>query len=173
MTVSLTPMVKGEALRFVLDPASEPADWTAVDMPADLPMDYAIAVDGAVVPDLPRWRADLWERVKAIRAEKRAEGFEVDGVGRFQSDAEAMFNLLGAALGALIAIVTVQPYSIDWTLADNRTVTLSKTQMVGVFVAGMMQASAIQNRSRVLRDQIDAAQDATAMSAIDVEAGWP
>lgn len=134
-----------------------------------------IGSDEQAAMDLAKAKAIKWAGVVAKRKALRAQGFAVSGYpARFQSDdEEGLINLIAATLAAVIAIVTAQPFSVNWTLANNSTVTLSKTQMVTVFIAGVSAFMAIQTRSRELRALIEAANTVDAVDAIDSEAGWP
>lgn len=125
--------------------------------------------------DVAGARAARWAEVVAKRKALRAQGFTVAGFdGRFQSDdEEGLINLICATLAALIAIVTAQPFSVSWTLSNNSTVTISKTQMVAVFIAGVTAFMAIQTRARQLHDEINAATTLADVAQINIETGWP
>jgi hypothetical protein len=174
----------------ILDPIAQEASLIPLELLAghdltgktviDVADDYTLAgkiVDWdamTVSEDIVGARAAKWAEVVAKRKSMRAQGFAVNGYdGRFQSDdEEGLINLICATLAALIAVVTAQPFSVNWTLSNNITVTLSKTQIVSVFIAGVTAFMAIQTRARQLRAEIDAATTLAGVAAIDPESGW-
>jgi hypothetical protein len=120
-------------------------------------------------------KADAWAQVKARReALTDSPGATVaTPVGVVQSDAKSQQNILGLVQMAVLAQMTQKPFSADFTLADNSVVTINAQKMIGLGVAVGQHVQATYARSRVLRAAIDAAEDDKALSAIDLEAGWP
>jgi len=146
--------------------------------PCDGPGDLVIAEDGLsaaprAVP-LAELKDEAWLAVKRLRESRIAAGCTVPGIGTFQTDEKSMANVHEAVSGALLAALTGQPYTIDFTLADNSRPTLNGTQMM---LAGKVigeRKSAIHAYSQdVLRAAIYAAADEAELAAIDIEAGWP
>jgi len=69
--------------------------------------------------------------------------------------------------------MTQQPFSADFTLADNTVATLNAAQMIGLGVAVGQHVQQVYGRATELREAIDAAQDIDALEAIDIGAGGP
>lgn len=123
--------------------------------------------------DLSEAKRLAWARVKAIRSALRADGFTLAGLGTFQTEGEALDNLIGLGVASIFAALGGQSFTVQWTMADNSTAPISSGQAGPMFLAMMQRADAIQQRSRVLRAAIDAATDMAALQAIDIDAGWP
>lgn len=132
--------------------------WTVRDKTAD---------------ELAAAKAAIWEKVKARRAVAIEAGCTIPGLGTFQTDADSLDNVTQGVAGALLAAATGQPFTIDWTLADNATATLSGPQMMAAGKIIGERKSACHARSRALRAQIDAAADFATLEAIDTGSGWP
>ncbi|WP_050874303.1 DUF4376 domain-containing protein [Comamonas testosteroni] len=119
-----------------------------------------------VVTTLDMAKAVKWAEIKAIRDQLECGGFEVANVGHFDSDAESRARIVGASMAAKIARDAGQPYAINWTLADNRTVELDADAMINVGFALLAHVNGIHQRSRSLYAEIQAAEDAQAVAAI-------
>lgn len=119
-----------------------------------------------VVSTLDDAKAAKWSEIKAERDRLEGGGFDLAGVGRFDSDAESRARIVGAAMAGKIARDAAQPYSINWTLADNTTVTLDADGVINVGFALLSHVDGIHQRSRALYAQIQAAQTAEVVAAI-------
>jgi hypothetical protein len=93
----------------------------------------------------------------------------VCGGQTFDGDSESQRRIQGAAQLATLAQATGQPFSIDWTLADNTQATLTATEMIGVGVALGQHVNGAHGIARALRAQIDAATTPEELEAIQ----WP
>lgn len=112
-------------------------------------------------------RSVVWDAVKIARNGREFGPFTWGG-HVFDGDIDAQRRINLAVLGAQVALAAGQPWSVDWTLADNSFVTLSASDMVGVAEAMGASINAAHEWARGLRIQIDAA------STIDeLEAVWP
>lgn len=116
--------------------------------------------------DIGTAKAVKWAEIKAIRDQLECGGFDLAGVGRFDSDAESRARIVGASMAAKIARDAGQPYAISWTLADNRTVEFDADAMINVGFALLAHVDGIHQRSRAVYAQIQAAEDAQAVEAI-------
>jgi len=125
-------------------------------------------VPDAAEGDLETARARKWADIKAERDRLEGGGFDMPGIGRFDSDADSRARIVGAVTAAKIAQDAGQPYTIAWTLADNSTFELDAPTTIAVGFALLAHVDAIHQHSRALREQIDAAQDLQALAAI----GW-
>jgi hypothetical protein len=91
-------------------------------------MPERIAVDTRALADA---RTQAWNRIKAARDIAEVADFTHDG-NVYQADRE---RINGAVTAAILAQMAGAPYSIDWTLSDNTTVTLDGAQMMAVGAA--------------------------------------
>lgn len=149
-----------------------------VAAPCEGPGDWIIAADGQSVSardkPLGELQAEKWRAVKRRRDMLLAAGAAVPGVGTFQTDEKSMANIHEAVTGALLAGATGQPFTIEFTLADNSRPVLSAAQMIAVGKLVGERKSAIHAFSQdVLRAAIFGAASAAELDAIDIEAGWP
>lgn len=106
-----------------------------------------------------------WSEIKELRAAKCAE---VLTVGAISLDATPVSQqqINGAVTLAMLA---PSDWTIDWTLADNTTASLSKAEMIAVGVALGQRTSAIYAAGRVIREAIEAATTTAEVEAIT----WP
>lgn len=111
------------------------------------------------------YRAKTWERIKAARDAAEQAGFVYNGM-RFDSDRVSVGRIGNAVTLAMLAQMFGQPFSEDWTLADNSVVTLDAIGMMAVGMACGQYVGPIFNRARVLREQIAAATTADQLDAI-------
>jgi hypothetical protein len=67
---------------------------------------------------------------------------------------------------AMLAQAGGQPFSIDWTLADNTVRTLSGADMIAVGQALGQHVAACHIKARALREQINAATTVAEVEAV-------
>lgn len=125
--------------------------------------------------DLEAAKEAVWRAVKRQRTvlTENPGATVVTPVGAVQSDARSQANINGLVTMAILAQMTQQPFSADFTLADNTVATLNAAQMIGLGVAVGQHVQQVYGRATELREAIDAAQDIAALEAIDIGAGWP
>lgn len=116
-------------------------------------------------PTIAAQRAAAWELIKAERGRRLSSTFSCAG-RVYQIDRD---NVPGAALDALRAQLASEPWSIDWTLADNSVVTLNSSQMIEMAMAMRQAISDLWAASEQLRSQIEAATTPEQLAAI----AWP
>ena len=75
----------------------------------------------------------------------------------FDSDDKAIQRLLGASQAAAIAKQLGQPLSIEWTCADNSTLTMNADMLIEIPVILAQTADALHQKARILKARIDAA----------------
>lgn len=119
----------------------------------------------AWVPDLTASRASAWSAVKRERDAREFGTFEHAGA-TFDGDEAAQRRINLAVLGAQAALSAGQPWSIDWTLADNSVITLSASDMIAVAESLGANIQAAHDWARDLRVQIEAAQTVEQLDAI-------
>lgn len=113
-------------------------------------------------------RAALWDAVKLARDAAEFGGFAWDGAV-FDSDTQAQSRIQGGAQLATLALLSAQPFLIDWTLADNAVRTLSGAEMIEVGRALGEHIVTVHALGRALRAEIEAATDVAQLDAI----AWP
>ncbi len=113
---------------------------------------------GAIVQDqmvtLENARDRSWNRIKLIREAKELEPFSYNG---YVYDADKV-KITGAALGAHMSVSAGIPYEIEFTLADNTTITLDGPGMMSVGIALLQHIDAVHQIGRGLRDQLYAVE---------------
>ena len=114
-------------------------------------------------------RLRRWEAAKLVRDTKIDSGC-MTPLGRVDSDEKSRLNINGAVQTALIAQAAGQPFSIDWTMADNSVVSHDgpATVAMGLAVAGFV--AACHEAARGIRVAIE---DATDPDTTDIEGGYP
>lgn len=120
----------------------------------------------------PRTLADhqqaKWAEIKAARSAAEFGGFTWDG-SVFDSDPTSQSRIQGASQLATLAIMNSQPFSIDWTLADNTVRTLSAADMLAAGMAMGEHINAQHAHARLLRAAIEAAVSVAEVAVIV----WP
>lgn len=117
----------------------------------------------------PRTLADLkeakWLEIKAARDAAEFGSFTWDN-STFDSDPTSQSRIQGAAQLATLALMNSQPFSIDWTLADNSTRVLTAQDMLAVGTAMGVHTNTQHVKARLKRDMINAATTAEEIAAI-------
>ena len=126
----------------------------------------ATYVADAAVDDIETARARKWADIKAERDRLECGGFDMPGIGRFDSDADSRARILGAVTAAKIAQDAGQPFNVEWTLADNTAVMLDADQVISVGFAMLTHTTSTHEKGRNLRSAIVAAEDAESLDAI-------
>lgn len=109
----------------------------------------------------PRTLADLkaakWEQVKAQRDAAEFGLFQWTGHS-FDGDEAAQRRINLAVMGAQAALIAGDTaWSVDWTLADNTSLTLSASDMMGVANALGANIAQAHTTARAKRQQIEQA----------------
>lgn len=147
-----------DGAQFVPIP-SQPQPWCVWDWPTHAWIDTR-TLDGL--------KAGKWEQIKAVRDRLEAEGFPY--LGRtFDSDPVSVQRITTVVLAAQAAVAGGQPFSIDWTCADNSVLTMTAQQVLGLPVALATYGNTLHETARALRELIASASTAEAVAAID----WP
>jgi hypothetical protein len=125
-----------------------------------------IIVDGGGTLAAARLRA--WARIKDARDAAIASGFTWNGLV-FDSDDVSQQRIQGGVQLASMAAANGQEFSIDWTVADNTTRTLSGVDMIAVGVALGAWVTSNFAAGVALRAQINAATSIDQLAEIT----WP
>lgn len=95
-------------------------------------------------------------RVNEWRDAAERNGFSAYGK-TIDSDDKSIQRLLGASQAAVIAKQLGQPLSIEWTCADNSTLTMNADMLIEIPVILAQTADALHQKARILKARIDAA----------------
>lgn len=117
-------------------------------------------------------KQQLIQRINTKRDELEASGFNYLGK-RLDSDERSVLRFNVAVQAAQAAAAAQQSFEIDWTCADNSTLTMGLVEMLGLPVAFAQYGNALHQHARALKGAVEAAQTSAELAAIDIEAGWP
>lgn len=156
-----------------------PADCEPIpcDNPAIVPGEWAWEAGGftRLIPPAPtviEQRVLVWGAVREAR--DRAEWWGCSTpLGRADSDPDSQRKVAGAVQLAMIAQSGGVPFSIDWTMQDNSSVTHDAAAMITLGVAVGQHVAACHAVALAKRSAIEAAENIEALTAIDIEGGWP
>ncbi|WP_159728409.1 DUF4376 domain-containing protein [Methylosinus sp. Ce-a6] len=79
----------------------------------------------------------------------------------------------GKLTAAVVASVLDDAYAVNWKLADGSFALLDHAALIAVAQAVRAHVQSCFDREAQLAAEIDAAADAMALAAIDIESGWP
>lgn len=131
---------------------------------------------GVIVPDetstLDSQKARRIAEVKLKRDAVEWAGCDT-ALGRVDSDPDSQRKVGGAVQMAMIAQAAGAPFSIDWTMQDNATVTHDAAAMIAMGIAVGQHVAACHEAALVKRAAIEAATTVEDVAAIDIETGWP
>jgi hypothetical protein len=113
-------------------------------------------------------KAFKWAQIKKARGFAEGGRFTHNGFV-FDSDPLSIQRLSGAVLMALIAEQAHQPFSVDWTLADNTVHTFSGTEIIQIGLALGAHVSNVHSVARGLRQEINSAANPQEVAVIK----WP
>lgn len=150
------------------------ADMTVLDLPGDFSW-VGKTVDWdtlAIVADIEGARAAKWEAVKALRATVQQGGCQTP-FGPAQTDLESRGLINGAVTLAMLSLQAGQPFALEFTLADNSSLMLDASSMIGLGQAVGLFVAAAHAYSVTLRALIDSAPTIAALDAIEISVGWP
>lgn len=141
------------------------------------PQEWLISPEGpfagatALVETTPleRLQSLKWAQVKATRDRLETGGFAYLGK-TIDSDSRSVQRIALAVQAAQAAMAAGEPFSLEWTCADNSVLALDGAGMVGMPVALALHANTLHEVARGLRELIYA-EDATDASVALVV--WP
>jgi hypothetical protein len=156
-------------------PIEEGQAW--IEVPVPITQHTVKRVDGELIfmqrQRSPAKQLDIargTKRMELNNARSSAEyaHFVFDG-SSFDADADSQRRIAGAVQLAGISATVGQPYSVNWTLADNTVRTLSGAEMIGVGIALGQHVQAAHETAQTLKAQLDAATTLEEVAAIT----WP
>ena len=134
--------------------------------------EYQAAYDQEMQDRFTRAKKETTHNVTLIRNSKEAGGFLYMGK-KIDSDPLSVLRINTTVQAAQVAVAAGQPFSVDWTCADNTSLTLDAAGVAGLPVALATYANALHQHSRQLKAQIDATTTIEELRAIDLQVGWP
>lgn len=112
-------------------------------------------------------QATQWNKIKKHRFSIESGGFEVERIGRFDSDRDSQLRITAAASAAQQAMQAMQTdLRMEWTLQDNRNVLLDAASLLNVASSLAAHMDAAHQRGRRLRRMIEAATTKAEVEAI-------
>lgn len=113
--------------------------------------------------ELDQAKLARWNNIKQLRALKEAEPITYQGCS-FDADSSSQQRIMGA-----IQLALLQPddWSIQWTLANNSSVDLTKVQLIGLGVAIADRTSQLFNYSQYCRTRINNSKSIEELNLID------
>lgn len=124
----------------------------------------ALTVDGN--------RPIVGETLRTFRNNKIDSGAPTP-FGAVDSDLESRTNIIGAAMGAVLATQLGQAFTTTWKMLDNSLVPLTANDLFIMSLAVLSYVNECHARARVLENEIETAANMAALLAIDVTSGWP
>lgn len=107
-------------------------------------------------------KSDKWVQVKSERMTRCEEPLVVDG-RTYDATPYSQSQISGAVTLAMLAPAD---WSIDWTLADNTVVALSKAEVIALGVALGQRTQEVFTQARTLRIAIDGSQTVAEVEGI-------
>ena len=117
---------------------------------------------------LQDYKDEKWEQIKRDRDAAINAPLSTP-YGEFDADSNSRANIANAVLYLQTLEQQGTPGTIDWTLADNTTITLNYAEMSSVGLLLGQRTNAAYDTGRALRAQIDAATTIAEVDAIH----WP
>jgi hypothetical protein len=114
----------------------------------------------------------LWARVKEIRGEKET-GIAPTPLGDVQIDEKSKAKIMGALDFCKLKEEQGQPFTMNFTMADNTRVVLDNIKVRQLAGAAGLYVAQLYDYSWTLRDAIEAAATTDEIGQINVETGWP
>ncbi len=127
---------------------------------------------GEWAPNIPALKARRWAQIRAARDRAEWAGCATP-YGRADTDPDSQRKIGGAVQMAMIAQAAGQPFAIEWTMQDNRTLPHDAAAMIALGVAVGGHVAACHELAVARRAAIDAADSVAAIDAVDADDGWP
>ena len=153
----------GAQVALVGGDAYENIDWAQ-----ETPIPKADLDAAMPAVSLAKAKAAKRDQINRARDAEEAAGFDYLGK-RFDSDAQAIKRLYGAAMAAQAAIAAGAVGTdqfVDWTCADGTVLTMTYAQAAGVIEAMAVVGNALHMKARELKAQVEAATTVDAVNAI-------
>lgn len=84
----------------------------------------------------------------------------------FDADDKAIQRILGAAQAALVAKTLGQSLTIEWTCADNSTLTMDTDMLAAIPMVIAQHADSLHKRGKILKSKIEAATTIEQIDAV-------
>lgn len=103
--------------------------------------------------------------ITAERDKREQTGFDYMGK-TFDADTTSLQRLTLAAQSASIALSANEPFTINWTVQDDSSITLNAAEMIGIVPAIATHADNLHQEGRNLKDAVNKAKTVKAVEAI-------
>jgi hypothetical protein len=113
-----------------------------------------------------------WARAQVYREQQKESGCNTAS-GRVQTNADSQRIISGAVQAADLSKRYGQPFSMNFTMADNSVVALTADEMIALGLAVAARISACHDVGTGIRDAINAATTAEEAFAVPYQAGYP
>lgn len=110
-------------------------------------------------------KAEKLIEITTERDKREQAGFDYMGK-TFDADATSMQRLTLAAQSASIALSANEPFTINWTVQDDSSITLNAAEMIGIIPAIAIHADNLHQEGRILKDAVNLAKTVKAVEAI-------
>jgi len=111
-------------------------------------------------------KLEKWDQIKYSRNLNEFGGFEWNG-NRFNSSQISTIRINGQAQAAIVAKMTESPFSVTWTLANNKSIELTANEMISISMALATHVNFCHNRSTILRAQLELAESRQQISEVN------
>ncbi|MFT4099003.1 MAG: DUF4376 domain-containing protein [Rhodoblastus sp.] len=128
----------------------------------------ALALAAVTEAELPYAKSTVLRDLANLRWRREVAGTLAEGMA-IPTDATAQSKFAGAVMAAMLD----PAYVVTWKLAYGNFVTLGHDQIVAIAQAVRAHVQGCFDHEATLSAQVEAAATPAALSAIDIEAGWP
>jgi len=118
-----------------------------------------------ILPTLEEVKEAKIKEINTTRNTLEQGGFNFKG-SRFDSDQISYMRLLGASQTAQTSLASGVPYSVDWTLQDNTTLTMNAQDMIEIIPTFAVYSNELHQKASMLKTEIEDATTIEEVSAI-------
>ena len=138
----------------------------------DMTPEEAAAFEADRTPTLPQAKRAARLAIAARRAEAEHSGF-LHAAVRYDSDALSLARIAVIAERARTAQAASAPLVVTMVAADDSQSNMNAAALIALEVSAGDHFVACSDNARVLRRAVNAAADLAAVTAVDLEVGWP
>jgi len=117
------------------------------------------------IKTLAEAKTEKLEEITRERDNKEQAGFDYMGK-TFDADATSVQRLTLAAQSASLALASNEPFTINWTVQDDSSITLNAAEMLGVVPAIATHADTLHQEGRKLKNAVNNATTLDEVEAI-------
>lgn len=147
------------------DPETLIADWLVSD---EGPLSGAVITEEVTPTDVAK--ALALSAVKLEQTAIEANGLDVEGIGVVQTDLASQMRINGFATAAQIELSQGRDFSVNYTLADNTSKTLSAAEIMQLSVAVAEYVNEVHHKAQELRELVKGAANIESVRSINMQA---